>query len=182
MICKNCPKKPKCKKPCSKLKRHLELVTNYQREHLLEPVLLNRIFSSGEKSESEKEWDALLEEINLPYLIARLKYRARVVITGYFWEGKSIPALARRLKVSRSQAQRLFETGLKKLKKAIRKNKNARQQMFPTMPKFSYNKKSENEKKQNQKTRKAKGKAQAQAREKGAQAGGDIPGPGGAAR
>ena len=154
MICKDCPRKPKCKRICVRLKRHLALVTSYQREHLLEPVLLSRIFSCGEKSESEMEWDALLEGINLPHLVARLPYPTRVLITGYFWEGKSIPALALRLKVSRSRAQRLFEIGLKRLKRAVRKNKNARQKMLPTSPEFSYNKKSENEKKQTEKTEK----------------------------
>jgi len=161
MICKDCSRKPKCGKPCARLKKHLDLVTGYQREHVVEPVLLGQIFSSGAKSEPEEEWDKLLEEIDLPYRVARMEYRMRAVIMGYFWEGKSIPALARRLKISRSRAQRLFETGLKKLKRTVIRNKKAKKRMLPESAKFSYNKKSANEKKQGEKTRKGKSKAAA---------------------
>jgi hypothetical protein len=161
MICKDCRKKPACVRPCEKLKKHLDLVTNYQREKTLEPALLTQLFASGEKSESEEEWDALMDELNLPYLVARLEFRTRVVISGYFWEGKSIPALARRLKISRSRAQRLFEAGIKSLGKAVRRNQKARKRILLTGAKFSYNKKPENEKKQGEKTRKGKTKAAA---------------------
>jgi len=159
MICKDCPRKPKCRKPCARLNKHLDLLTGYQREHVVEPVLLGRIFSCEAKSEPEEEWEELLEEMDLPYRVARMGYRMRAVIMGYFWEGKSIPALARRLKISRSRAQRLFETGLKKLKKAVIRNKKARKMMLPESAKFSYNKKSANEKRQDEKNRKGKNKA-----------------------
>jgi hypothetical protein len=148
MLCKNCRKKSQCKKPCSKLDRHLDLLTNYQREQLVQPELISKIFSSVPGPEAGEELEAFWEELNLPHRIARMEPRMRQIIVGYFWEGKSLPALARKHKISRSCAQRLFESGLKHLRRSVMRERKAKSNPLLTGLDFSYNKKSGHEEKQ----------------------------------
>jgi DNA-directed RNA polymerase specialized sigma subunit len=72
-----------------------------------------------EESASSTEWASALDEIGLWELIADLPRPSQKIIIGYFWKGQSFPVLARNMRISVSQVQRLFPVGLSGLKKRI---------------------------------------------------------------
>jgi len=151
MLCKTCWKRPSCKKPCGKLKRHLRGLTNYQREDPLELVILEDIFGRAEGLDSAQRWDLVLEHLDPWKLIADLPQPAQTAIVGHIWQGQSLLALSRKLKVSPGRARRIFRAGLEKLRERILAQTATREIMLSTCSKSGYNKNSRHGKKQRQK-------------------------------
>ena len=119
MFCQKCKKRIDCREICKELDAHLAKFDGYSRELPIPPALIAQIFETGRELPSTKDWEYVLDEIGLFDLVAKLAPLQRRIITGYFWKGQSFPALARELKISTSQVQRLFHTGLADLKKRM---------------------------------------------------------------
>jgi DNA-directed RNA polymerase specialized sigma24 family protein len=121
-LCRECSARPRCVEACARLEAELDRVSGYQREipvsdRVIE-VLAERAaavsFPAPDPASIELESET--GELTRSGVLALLTRRQARMIELVFWEGLTVAAAAKRLRIDRSAALRRYRNALERLR------------------------------------------------------------------